>query len=173
MLEEELQQPTRNGGTGQDTGVAVENRNGFRQFENLATKISDSMIYSEMQFVEKLLEIGKSYPNCPFKDLEISDIEIRSMRNKSENKSVAVANFREMINAGVNRHTAYAESGLVADISDTIKMDEEQKIKNANFVLEQEIKKEKELKKLETKTEQSVVDKNADGSGKTETVDEP
>ena len=51
---------------GQDTGIAVENRNGFRQFENLATEISDSMIYSEMQFVEKLLEIGKSYPNLSF-----------------------------------------------------------------------------------------------------------
>jgi hypothetical protein len=165
-----LQQPTRNGGTGQDTGIAVENRNGFRQFENLATKITDYMIDGEMQFVEKLLEIGKSYPNCPFKDLEIGDIEIRSMRNKSENKTTAVNNFREMVNAGVNRYTAYAESGLVADISDTIKMDDEQKVKDAKFALDQQI----ELEKLKQKTsEQSVDNKNADGSDKTETVDEP
>jgi hypothetical protein len=172
MLQEELQQPTRSGGTGQDTGIAVENRNGFRQFENLATEISDSMIYSEMQFVEKLLEIGKSYPNCPFKDLEIGDIEIRSMRNKSENKTTAVNNFREMVNAGVNRRTAYAESGLVADISDVVKMDEEQMKKDAQFALEQEVAKTKALKALEPKTEKSVVD-NADGSDKTDTVDEP
>lgn len=162
MLQEELQQPTRSGGTGQDTGIAVENRNGFRQFENLATEISDSMIYSEMQFVEKLLEIGKSYPDCPFKDLEIGDIEIRSMRNKSENKTTAVNNFREMVNAGVNRRTAYAESGLVADISDVVKMDEEQMLKDAQFALEQEVAKTKALKDI-----------NADGSDKTETVDEP
>ena len=173
MLQEELQQPTRSGGTGQDTGIAVENRNGFRQFENLATEISDSMIYSEMQFVEKLLEIGKSYPDCPFKDLEIGDIEIRSMRNKSENKTTAVNNFREMVNAGVNRRTAYAESGLVADISDVVKMDEEQMLKDAQFALEQEIAKAKALKALEPKTEQSVEDKNADGSDKTDTADEP
>lgn len=173
MLQEELQQPTRSGGTGQDTGIAVENRNGFRQFENHATKISDSMIYAEMQFIEKLLEIGKSYKECPFKNLNIGDIEIRSMRNKSENKTTAVNNFREMVNAGVNRITAYAESGLVADISDTVKMDEEQKIKNAKFVLNQEIEKEKEMQKLKNKTEKSVEDKNADGSVKTETVDEP
>lgn len=159
MLQEELQQPTRNSGSGQDTGVAVENRNGFRQFENLATKISEYMISGEMLFIEKLLEIGKSYDNCPFKDLDIGDIEIRSMRNKSENKTTAVNNFREMVNAGVNRHTAYAESGLVADISDTIKMDEQQKEKDAQFLIEQDKKRAKIL--------------NADGSNKTETVDEP
>lgn len=164
-LNEELQQPTRNGGTGQDTGIAVENRNGFRQFENLATKITDYMIEGEMLFIEKLLEIGKSYPNCPFKDLEIGDVEIRSMRNKSENKTTAVNNFKEMVNAGVNRYTAYAESGLVADISDTIKMDNKQKEKDAKFALDQQIK----LKQAE----QSVNNKNADGSEKTDTVDEP
>lgn len=169
-LNEELQQPTRNGGTGQDTGIAVENRNGFRQFENLATKITDYMIDGEMLFIEKLLEIGKSYPNCPFKDLEIGDIEIRSMRNKSENKTTAVNNFREMVNAGVNRYTAYAESGLVADISDTIKMDNEQKEKDAQFALNQQIALEKAKQKT---SEQSVDNKNADGSNKTETVDEP
>ena len=174
MLQEELQQPTRSGGSGQDTGVAVENRNGFRQFENLATKISDCMIYSELLFVEKLLEIGKSYPDCPFKDLEIGDIEIKPMRNKSENKSTAVINYREMRNAGVNPYTAYAESGLVADISDTIKMDEEWAKKEQEFIIKNEIAREKALQKLksENKTEQSVED-NADGSDKTDTVDEP
>ncbi len=169
-LNEELQQPTRNGGTGQDTGIAVENRNGFRQFENLATKITDYMIEGEMLFIEKLLEIGKSYERCTFKDLEIGDIEIRSMRNKAENKTTAVNNFREMVNAGVNRYTAYAESGLVADISDTIKMDNEQKEKDAQFALNQQIVLEKAKQKT---TEQSVDNKNADGSNKTEKVDEP
>ena len=169
-LNEELQQPTRNGGTGQDTGIAVENRNGFRQFENLATKITDYMIEGEMLFIEKLLEIGKSYEGCTFKDLQIGDIEIRSMRNKSENKTTAVNNFREMVNAGVNRYTAYAESGLVADISDTIKMDNEQKEKDAQFALNQQIALEKAKQKT---TEQSVDNKNADGSDKTEKVDEP
>lgn len=169
-LNEELQQPTRNGGTGQDTGIAVENRNGFRQFENLATKITDYMIDGEMQFVEKLLEIGKAYDDCPFKDLEIGDIEIRSMRNKSENKTTAVNNYREMRKAGVNSYTAYVESGLVADVSDTIKLDEEQKIKDMEF----ELKMQEELEKIKQKfTEKSVDDKKADGSDKTETVDEP
>ena len=172
MLQEELQQPTRSGGTGQDTGIAVENRNGYRQFENLATKISDYMIYSEMQFVEKLLEIGKLYDGCPFKNLEIGDIEIKPMRNKSENKTTAVNNYREMRNAGVNPYTAYAESGLVADISDTIKMDEEWKEKEQEFLLENELKRTKALQKLKPKTEQSVED-NADGSDKTDTADEP
>ena len=45
--------------------------------------------------------------------------------------------------------------------------------KDAQFALEQEIAKTKALKALEPKTEQSVEDKNADGSDKTETVDEP
>lgn len=172
MLQEELQQPTRSGGTGQDTGIAVENRNGYRQFENLATKISDYMIYSEMQFIEKLLEIGKAYSNCPFKDLVIGDIEIKPMRNKSENKSTAVTNYREMRNAGVNPYTAYAESGLVADISDTIKLDEEWKVKEQEFLLKTELDRAKAMKELEPKAEKSVGN-NADGSDKTDTVDEP
>lgn len=169
-LNEELQQPTRSGGTGQDTGLAVENRNGFRQFENLATKITDSMIDAELQFVEKLLEIGKSYSECPFKDLEIGDIEIKTMRNKSENKSTAVSNYREMRNAGVNPYTAYAESGLVADISDTVALDEEWKEKEAKFALEQETKRQIALKKINQTTEKTseVENKNADGSDKTE-----
>lgn len=170
MLQEELQQPTRSGGSGQDTGLAVENRNGYRQFENLATKISDYMIYSEMLFVEKLLEIGKSYPNCPFKDLEIGDIEIKPMRNKSENKSTAVTNYREMRNAGVNPYTAYAESGLVADISDTIKLDEEWKKKEADFSLEQA----KALQKIKQTTNQNLeVENKKVDEPKTDTVDEP
>jgi hypothetical protein len=173
MLQEELQQPTRSGGTGQDTGIAVENRNGFRQFENLATEISDSMIYSEMQFVEKLLEIGKSYPNCPFKDLEIGDIEIRPMRNRSENLTTGTNNYRELRKAGVNPYTAYSITGIAPDVSGTMKLDEEWKRKEAEFILEQEIAKAKALKALEPKTEQSVEDKNADGSDKTDTVDEP
>jgi hypothetical protein len=84
------------------------------------------------------------------------------MRNKSENKTTAVNNFREMVKAGVNRRTAYAESGLVADISDVVKMDEEQMKKDAQFALEKEIAKTKALKDI-----------NADGSDKTDTVDEP
>ena len=157
MLQEELQQPTRSGGSGQDTGIAVENRNGYRQFENLATKISDSMIYAEQQFIEKLLEIAKAYPECPFKDLTISDIEIKSMRNKSENKSTAVNNFREMVNVGVNRYTAYKESGLVADISDAVKMDEEYAQKQADFEIDMQIKLEKAKRDLAT-TDTSVED---------------
>lgn len=174
MLVEELQQPSRNGGTGQDTGTAVENRNGFRQFENLATDISDSMISGELKFVEKLLKIGKQYPNCPFKDLEIGDIEIRPMRNKSENLANGVENFRELRKAGVNPYTAYSVTGFVPDISGTIKMDEEYSKKEAELEIEREVKKEMLLKKLEETTEpSSEVNIYADGSDKTEMVDEP
>jgi hypothetical protein len=75
-----------------------------------------------------------------------------------------------MRKAGVNSYTAYVESGLVADVSDTIKLDEEQKIKDMEF----ELKMQEELEKIKQKfTEKSVDDKKADGSNKTETVDEP
>lgn len=170
MLQEELQQPTRSGGSGQDTGLAVENRNGYRQFENLATKISDYMIYGEMQFIEKLLEIGKSYPNCPFKDLEIGDIEIKTMRNRAENLNNAVTNYRELRNAGVNPYTSYAVTGFVADISDTIKLDEDWKKKEAEFALEQA----KALREVNKTTEEkSVVENKTVDELKTEMVDEP
>lgn len=166
MLEEELQQPTRSGGTGQDTGIAVENRNGFRQFENQAVEITESTLYSEKQFIAKLLEIGKSYDNCPFKNLKLKDISIRPMRNRSENTTTSVNNYREMRKAGINPYTAYSRSGLVADITDTITLDEEWKRKEAKFALEIEMAKLKAQKDLESTY------KNADGSEKTDTVDE-
>ena len=143
----------------------------YRQFENLATKISDSMIASEMLFIEKLLEIGKLYPNCPFKDLEIGDIEIKPMRNRSENKTSSVNNYSNMRKAGINPYTAYAESGLVADITDTIKLDKEWQQQEFEFILEQEIKKQKELNKLKT-TDNNSVEKNKVDELKTETADE-
>lgn len=141
MLMEELQQPTRNGGTGQDTGVAVENRNGFRQFENKAVSITEYAIASEKKFLSKLLEIGKSFKNCPFKDISIADISIKSMRNRSENITTSTNNYREMRNAGVNPYTAYSVSGLVADIPDTIKLDKQWKEYEAQFEIEVERKK--------------------------------
>lgn len=149
MLLQELQQPTRSGGTGQDTGVAVENRNGFRELENNAVTITEFTINAEKEFVSKLLQIGQMYPNCPFKDLTISDISIQTMRNRSENTTTSTTNYREMRNAGVNPYTAYTTSGLVADVNDTVKLDEMWKQKEQDFILEQELKKEKALKDLE------------------------
>ena len=165
MLEEELQQPTRNGGTGQDTGIAVENRNGFRQFENQAVAITDSAIYSERLFIEKLLEIGKSYENCPFKNLKIGDITINTIRNRSENTTTSVNNYRTMRDAGVNPYTAYSRSGLVADVTDTIALDDEWKRKEAEFAIEIEMRKLKAQKELEKEYSQPQVVED--------TVDEP
>ncbi len=149
MLETELCQPSRSGGSGQDTGVAVENRNGFRQLENNCVDITDFTIDAELKFIEKLLEIGKLYAGCPFKDLTIADITIQSMRNRSENLSLSTTNFREMRKSGVNPYTAYSTSGLVADVVDTVKLDQEWKQKEADFILEQELKREKELQKIQ------------------------
>ena len=50
------------------------------------------------------------------------------------------------------KRTAYAESGLVADISDVVKMDEEQMKKTLNLHLNKKVAKTKALKKYKTLT---------------------
>ena len=164
-LLEELQQPVVSGDAGKDTGIAVENRSGFRQFDNQASEITAYAIKGEKQFLSKLLEIGKTYPSCPFKNLQASDITIKAMRNRRENLATSTDTFAKMRSAGVNPVTAYAESGLVADITDTIKLDEEYKKQDLELQLKTEIERQKKLNEIKPKEDLS--------KGSNKKVDEP
>lgn len=124
-LEEVTFIPNRNSSNGgADTNSSVETRNGFRSLEDIAGVVTKSVISTEREFIQCTLEIAKNIPNCPFKDLYAKDIEIKPMRNKVESIINQTQAFATMINAGVNRVTAYVVSGLVADPTDTAKMDE-------------------------------------------------
>lgn len=154
-LEEVLHIPNRDtrGGGGGDTGSAVESRNGFRSLENIAGLISSSLIASENEVLDVILSICKLFEDCPFKDLQARDIEIKPMRNKVENLSVATTAFATMISNGVNRVTAYVVSGLVADATDTAEMDRLEKDEEFQKQVEHEIYKSKMLNNNTTNAE--------------------
>lgn len=154
-LEEVLHIPNRDtrGGGGGDTGTAVESRNGFRSLENIAGLITSSLLASENEVLDVILSICKIFNNCPYKDLNSKDIEIKPMRNKVENLSVATTAFATMVSNGVNRITAYVVSGLVADATDTAKMDLLEQDENFQRQVNQEIEKQKKLNNNETNAE--------------------
>ena len=151
-LEEVLHIPNRDtrGGGGGDTGSAVESRNGFRSLENIAGLITTSLLASENEVLDVILSICKILKDCPFKELNSKDIEIKPMRNKVENLSVSTTAFATMINSGVNRVTAYIVSGLVADATDTAEMDRLEQDEEFQREVKQEIEKLKKLKNNET-----------------------
>lgn len=159
-LEEVLHIPNRDtrGGGGGDTGSAVESRNGFRSLENIAGLITTSLLESENETLDVILAISKNYTDCPFKDLKPKDIEIKPMRNKVENLSTATTAFATMINAGVNRVTAYVVSGLVADANDTARMDE---LERDNKFQEQ-IRQEQIRLKMQKENSDNKTDTNAE-----------
>ena len=63
------------------------------------------------------------------------------MRNKIESLINSTQAFATMINAGVNRITAYVVSGLVADATDTTKMDKLERDERFQEQVNQEIEK--------------------------------
>ena len=89
----------------------------------------------------------KLFKDCPFKDLNSRDIEIKPMRNKVENLSVATTAFATMVANGVNRITAYVVSGLVPDAADTAEMDRLEQDENFQRQVEQEIQRQNALQK--------------------------
>ena len=116
--------PTRGVGTGQDTGKAVERRNGFTELEDFAGITVSCVKESEREFVKLALQIAKDIPECPFKDLKSKDVIVKDVRNSVEDMQEQTQAFATLINSGVNRTTAYEITKLVADAIDTTKLDE-------------------------------------------------
>ncbi len=116
--------PTRGQGVGQDTGKAVERRNGFTELEDFAGITVNCVKATERDFLRLVLQIAKEIPDCPFKDLKAKDVIIKDVRNNIEDMQEQTQAFATLIGAGVNRQTAYEITKLVADAIDTTKLDE-------------------------------------------------
>ena len=116
--------PTRGNGVGQDTGKAVERRNGFTELEDFAGITVTSIKDAERKFVRVALEIAREINGCPFKELKSKDIIIKDTRNNIEDMQEQTQAFATLIGAGVNRTTAYEITKIVADAIDTTKLDE-------------------------------------------------
>lgn len=157
--------PTRNMGTGQDTGKAVERRNGFTELEDFAGITVSCVKESEREYVRLILEIAKEIPECPFKDLKSKDVIVKDVRNSVEDMQEQTQAFATLINAGVNRTTAYEITKLVADAIDTTKLDEAYADAQAKKMAEQQkklIKTNPELANQKDKNDANAKEENKD-----------
>lgn len=157
--------PTRNMGTGQDTGKAVERRNGFTELEDFAGITVSCVKESEREYVRLVLEIAKEIPECPFKDLRSKDVIVKDVRNSVEDMQEQTQAFATLINAGVNRTTAYEITKLVADAIDTTKLDEAYADAQAKKMAEQQkklIKTNPELANPKDKNDANAKEENKD-----------
>lgn len=157
--------PTRNAGTGQDTGKAVERRNGFTELEDFAGITVSCVKESEREYVRLILEIAKEIPECPFKDLKSKDVIVKDVRNSVEDMQEQTQAFATLINAGVNRTTAYEITKLVADAIDTTKLDEAYADAQAKKMQEQQkklIKTNPELANPKDKNDANAKEENKD-----------
>lgn len=142
--------PTRGQGVGQDTGKAVERRNGFTELEDFAGIVVGCAEAVEREFVQIALQIAKTIDGCPFKDLKPTDIDIKDVRNNIEDLQEQTQAFSTLVSAGTNRSTAYEITKLVADATDTAKLDE---------TYAEKLRKEAEAQKqVENKTNNNVID---------------
>lgn len=115
-LEEVLNIPSRETrGSSGDTGLAVESRAGYRSLENIAGEVTSNAIYAENKCLELILAIGKGYADCPYRDLELSDIQINSNRNRAENMVNSANAYNVMKASGMSDRLALEKSRLSND----------------------------------------------------------
>lgn len=115
-IEEALYIPSRETrGSSGDTGLAVESRAGYRSLENVAGLVTKSADKSENENLDLILAICSKMNDCPFKDLKVSDIEIKANRNKVENITTASNAYATLINAGMNDEDALSVTQIVPD----------------------------------------------------------
>lgn len=154
QLEEVTHIPNRDSRTsGSDTGMAVEGRNGYRSLENIAGLVTSCALEAENEMFDIILDIAKTYDDCPFKDLETKDIEIKSNRNKVENLINSTQAYATLRSAGMCDVEALRITNLTSDPINTAKMNEEQRVKDADF----EYKNEKRLAEI-SNTTNTVID---------------
>lgn len=154
-LEEMSHIPNRQqGGTGGDTGQAVEGRNGFRSLENISSIITNSMLESETKSLDVILQMSKNIPECDFKNLTTKDIEVKDNRNKYENLNSTVSAYATLIGAGMNDITALEVTRITNDPNTVAEMNKKEALENAREEKELGLKKESIVENInENKTE--------------------
>jgi len=110
--------PDRNGAnrTTGDTGQAVILRDGWSAAEARARDNELMFKKSEKQFLRLVLRICKDISNFT---LNLSDIEIKFTRNKTDNLLVKTQGLQNMLEAGVHPQIAITTSGLFSDPEQT------------------------------------------------------
>lgn len=160
VLEEVLSIPSRETrGSSGDTGLAVEGRTGYRSLENKGGEVTSNAIYSENKCLELILKIGQGYADCPYRDLELSDVQIDSNRNRVENMMTSANAYNVMKASGMSDRLALEKSRLSNDsLSDA-----EENLRYKKEQIELELYKlEKEKSMAQPTSTEEIVYENSD-----------
>lgn len=153
-VEEVLNIPNRNTkASGGDTGSAVESRNGFRSLENKAGIVTDDIIRGENEALKVIFAICKNMSGCPFSSMIPRDVEIKDNRNKYENLSNSSSAYATLRSAGMNDRTALEVTRLVPDAITISKLNEQEKQKETELALANEVKRTEAMSKFQNITE--------------------
>ena len=108
--------PDRNGTnrTTGDTGQAVILRDGWTAAESRARDTELIFKRSEKRFLKLVLRILRDLPEHGV-NLDLSEIEIKFTRNKTDNLLVKTQGLQNMLEAGVNPQIAFKTVGLFSD----------------------------------------------------------
>lgn len=169
-VEEVLNIPNRNTkSSGGDTGSAVESRNGFRSLENKAGIVTDDIIAGENDALKVIFAICSNISGCPFSGMKPRDVEIKDNRNKYENLSNSSSAYSTLRSAGMNDRTALEVTRLVPDAITVSKLNEQEKQKETELALANEVKRTEAMSKFQTESDNGSASKaktnsNKDGS---------
>lgn len=131
------QRMTRAGGGG-DTGSAVSLRDGWADLETVATSKETSFKPPERRVLRIALNI--LHYKGVLADLEVGDIDIKFIRNRSDNLLVKAQSYNNLITAGMNDLDALSAVTLFTDpaeVADRNKADKAEKAKEAQAAMEQ------------------------------------
>ena len=117
--------PNREQGTGQDTGVAVENRNGFRSLEDVGGIVTNSMLSSEKEFYGVALKFAKKFKKNPFEKLQLKHITIDPLRNKMINIQETFNAVSTGLKANIPPELVFERANFVPDFIDAAKQYED------------------------------------------------
>ena len=166
-VEEVLNIPNRNTkASGGDTGSAVESRNGFRSLENKAGIVTDDIIQGENEALKVIFAICRNISKCPFSSMIPRDVEIKDNRNKYENLSNSSSAYATLRNAGMNDRTALEVTRLVPDAITVSKLNEQEKQKETELALANEVKRTEAMSKFQTENNQGSASKAKTNSNK-------
>lgn len=131
-IEEVLFIPNRDNSNsiGGDTGIAVENRNGFRSLSNISGLILTNILEVENEVLDIILAICDNITSCPFKGLRPNDVEIKDNIMRTENIQMSANAYSTLRNAGMADEIALLITGVVPDPMSVAGINKKEKEKN-------------------------------------------
>ena len=107
--------PGREQSTGGNTGQAIMLSNGWQIAETHAKSTVQTFIQSEMQMLKVVLKILKSIETSEVSTLNLSDIDIKFSRNRTDSLIVKTQGLLNQLQAGVHPLVAITNCGLYSD----------------------------------------------------------